>query len=481
MKRKLLFVIPNQRWQKDDIVTVWDINPRFLCVLGAMVKDLVDVEILDCQRYRLSPEDFAGKLAEIRPDFVGISLLTSEYKETLDIGARIAKATLPDVVVLAGGVHVTLEYREVIANPDIDYACRGEGEYVLRDLLNHLLHGGPEPDVGWVWRRNGEVVTGAHAIVEDLSALPFPDYDLVTLEDYLQTPQRYGANSPPEFPGIPLQITRGCPCPCTFCQVSTIAGKRVRTPSAIKIVEEIERLKERYGIRSVSFWDDNFFMAKAVAKDVLRLMIERKVNLKWTCPGFAIFVLDDEFLDLFKRSGCTLLNIAIESGNERVLKSLIKKPIKSLEELPHQIATLKQAGIDVVANFIIGYPGESWDEIMDTIHYAEHCGADYVKFFVAVPLKGTVMYDMALELGALETGPEGIRVDWRTSQIHSDEWGPEDVSALRVYEWDRINFSRARIANTARLLGVDIEGARRIRKQTRDALHAAARARSGTN
>ena len=470
---KLALVIPNQRWLKEDIISTWDINPRFLCVMGAVVKDIVDVEIIDCQRYQISKEDFAARLLESRPDFIGISMLTSEYCEILDYCARISKQTLPSAVVIAGGVHVTIEYESVISNPDIDYACRGDGDYALRELLLFLMGQRDRPVEGWVYRDdNGQTVVGPHATVEDISSLPPPDYDLVCFEDYIVRQQRPGSNSLPELPGTTLNIARGCPCPCTFCQVASISGKRVRTLTAEQIVDEIEYLKRRYGIRSVNFYDDNFFLSKKVAKDVLRLMIERKVGLKWAAAGFAVFALDDEYLDLIEKSGCVSLNIAIESGNERVLRDLIKKPIKSLKEVPNTIRKIRSRGISVVANFIIGYPGEKWDEIMDTIKYAENCGADYVKLFCAVPLKNTVMYDTAVEMGALEFGTDGLMVDWRLSQITSDEWTNRDISILRVYEWDRINFSRDRIEASAKLWGMSIDDINVMRKKTRDALHA---------
>ncbi|MBF0354367.1 MAG: B12-binding domain-containing radical SAM protein [Alphaproteobacteria bacterium] len=470
-RRKLLLVIPNQRWLKDDIVTTWNINPRFLCVMGAVVKDLVDVEILDCQRYALTVENFAQELHKRRPDFVGISILTSEYQEVLDEAARISKRELPDVPVIAGGVHVTMEYERVIANLDIDYACRGEGDLVLRDLLLYLLGKGPEPVTGWVYRKKGLVFTGPHSIVEDLTALPFPDYSLVDYSDYVISQQRQGSNRVPELPGTTLNIARGCPCPCTFCQVASISGKKIRSRSAQQIVEEIEYLRDTYGVRSIAFYDDNFFLSKKIAKETLALMSQRKVGLKWSAAGFAVFALDDEYLELIADSGCTSLNIAIESGNERVLRDLIKKPIKDLKTLPDVIAKIRQKGIDVIANFIIGYPGERWDEIMDTIRYAESCGAHYVKFFVAVPLKGTVMYDMAVEMDALAFPSQDLKVDWRHAQLKSDEWSERDVSALRVYEWDRINFSPERIEDSARIWGMTIDEVNLMRQQTRNALY----------
>ena len=212
------------------------------------------------------------------------------------------------------------------------------------------------------------------------------------------------------------------------------------------------------------------------AKELLRELISRKLELKWHVSSFAIFVIDDEMLDLVAEAGCVGVNVAIESGNPRVLKEIINKPIKDLYAVPKLIEGIKSRNMYVLANFIIGNPGETWEEIRETISFAENCGADYVKFFIAVPLQGTEMYELARKLDAFEHDhlAEIPRLDWRFSQLKSDEWTSKDVSILRVYEWDRINFSPDRIEKTAEIWGVSIEELSQIRQDTRRALQAEA-------
>jgi radical SAM superfamily enzyme YgiQ (UPF0313 family) len=114
-------------------------------------------------------------------------------------------------------------------------------------------------------------------------------------------------------------------------------------------------------------------------------MISREYNLKWNDPATAIFTLDDEMLDLMKESGCQYLGVAIESGNKRVLKEIVHKPV-DLEEAKKTVRKIKERGIDVAANFIIGFPGETWEEIRDTLRFAEELNPDYVRIFIATPL-----------------------------------------------------------------------------------------------
>ena len=115
-------------------------------------------------------------------------MLTSEYEHTLDVTADAVKQVSPEIVVIAGGVHVTIEYERVMRNPNIDFAVRGEGEYVLQELLRYLNGDSDQlPEKGVVYRQDGSLKITPQALVDDLTALPWPDYSLVRMEDYLNT------------------------------------------------------------------------------------------------------------------------------------------------------------------------------------------------------------------------------------------------------------------------------------------------------
>ena len=468
--KKLILTYPNQRWHKFDMATTWNMAPTTLCLLGGIAKDVVEVKILDANRYDMSREQFRSEIESYRPDYVGISVLTSEYGDTLDAAADLVKSVNQRIITIAGGAHVTTLPYKIMTNQNVDYGCRGEGDYLLRDLVLYLEGRGPFPAKGLIYRENGEVKVQERVQVEDMKSLPWPDYNLVRLEDYVNSQGRYGPNRLPELPGITVIMTRGCPYGCTFCQVENIAGKKIRAADPVGVVEHLAFLKAQYGIRSIQILDDNLFAHKEVAKTFMREMIAQRLDIKWICSSFALFALDDEMLELMQDAGCIGVNCAIESGNERVLREIIRKPIKDLAAVPTKIARIKARGIFVIANFIIGSPGETWEEIRETIRFAESCNADYVKLFVAVMLPGTRMHDMAVELGALAVTEDELKVQWRHSQLSSPEWTSRDISILRAYEWDRINFAPDRIERVAQIWGMSLNEINRIRKQTRDSL-----------
>lgn len=469
-KNTIVLVYPNQKWSKEDFHTNWNLNPSLLCLLGAMVQDDVNVKIIDAQFYDLSIAEFLDEVEKAKPSYIGISILSTEYKDTLHTTVAAIRERLPKPVIIAGGVHVTIEYHDVMSDPGIDYAVIGNGEYVLRDLLRHLEGHSDRPTVGLVFRESGELIVQPKAVIENLDALPMPNYDLVRMEDYVVVGPRSGPLRPPEMPYVRMVITRGCPVGCSFCQVEEISGKKVRAPSADKVVDELIYLRDRYDLKAFMIDDDNIVIKKKFFKEVLRRIIDRQLNLQFVIGAFAIFAIDDEMLDLMVRAGCVGINIAIESGNQRVMNDIVLKPIK-LERVEPLIKKVRATGLFVISNFIIGFPGETWAEIRETINFAEHCGADYVRFFVAVPLKGTRLWDIASSIGAISNEEGGARMDWRFSQITSEDWTAEDISILRAYEWDRINFSsQQKMKRMVELWAMSEEELGEIRKMTRDAV-----------
>ena len=473
--KRLVLTYPNLRWFKVDPVTTWNLNPATLCLLGAVAKEVAEVSVVDGQFEDLTLEVYVERVLAESPDFVGISVLSSEYGRCLHMAAEAIKERSPETVIIAGGIHVTREYEAVMADRNIDYAVLGEGEYVLRDLIAHLSGEGGMPTEG-VARRNGAgLQTGPKVMLDDLGALPMPDYGLIDMHDFSRRAfaMRLGPTNPPEMPGVRISVSRGCPLDCSFCQVSSISGKHIRSRDAAQVVEELTLLRDRYGVRSFIFDDDNLVGKKRYFKDLLDRMIEAELGLTFIVGAFAIFAIDDEMLDLMARAGCVGVNIAIESGCQRVMNDIVRKPV-DLETVPDWIARIKESGIFVASNFIIGFPGESWDEIRQTIHFAETCGAEYVKLFIATPLPGTGLWRMAEELGLLRmNGGEGWgeRSGHGTAEIVSEQWTAEDLRILRAYEWDRINFGLAdRRRRTAEIWNVDETTIEQIRKETRDSV-----------
>ncbi|MBU0599674.1 B12-binding domain-containing radical SAM protein [bacterium] len=462
--KKVVLTIPNLRWHKTDC-TLWIVTPYNLCLLTAMINNEYDVVIVDANIDNLSVEDFTVAIQREEPDFVGISVLTDEYGEAGHIAARLVKEINREIITVIGGVYATSAYSDIIRDKNIDYIVIGEGEYVLKDLLGFLNGLCDLPKSGIAYRQNGKLVMTGHApFIKDLDSLPMPAYDKIDYFKYANTIGRLSVDSPRELPYARMFTSRGCPIGCIFCQVEKISGRMFRSRSPENVLKEMEWLKDRYGTKAVIFDDDNFFVNKRRAREIFNGMIRRRLLLKWNAIAVPVFLLDEEILEIMRESGCQFVDLAIESGVQRVLDEIIKKPVK-LDKAKRIIKKAKALSIDVATNFVIGFPGETWKEIRQTLRFAEMIDVDYVKIFIANPLPETKLYNMAKEGGYLVNSP---LMSWRYGRIKTDEFTPQDLTILRAYEWDRINFSSSeKKKKITAMMNISEEELDQIRQQTR--------------
>jgi radical SAM superfamily enzyme YgiQ (UPF0313 family) len=200
------------------------------------------------------------------------------------------------------------------------------------------------------------------------------------------------------------------------------------------------------------------------AKQLFAAMIENDLMLPWVSIATAVFRLDEEMIDLMCKSGCKYIDIAIESGSKRVTEEIVLKPINH-ERAKELVAYARARGIFVAANFIIGFPTETWDEILETIKFAEEIDVDYSKIFIAIPLKNTPMYDMAKKQNALTTTGNRKSVWTSGGVMQTTQFKASDLTILRAYEWDRINFTdpkkRKKIVDRMKISESDLQIIRR--------------------
>jgi radical SAM superfamily enzyme YgiQ (UPF0313 family) len=196
-------------------------------------------------------------------------------------------------------------------------------------------------------------------------------------------------------------------------------------------------------------------------------MIDRNLIMPWVMIATAVFELDEDLIKLMKDSGCEYIDVAIETGTERVLKEIIHKPL-DFDYAKKMVKIVREAGIFVTANFIVGFPTETWDEIRATLKFADEIDADYTKIFSAIPLRNTRLWDICEKGNYFKKGFDADKVKWSTGQIETDEFSADDLTILRAYEWDRINFTdKKKLENICRAMGVTVEEMNETRKNTR--------------
>ncbi len=236
------------------------------------------------------------------------------------------------------------------------------------------------------------------------------------------------------------------------------------------MLEEIDWLVHGYGVKEIIFYDDNLIINRKRIVEILEGLIERNYDLQWKPTSIAVYALDDDLLELIRKAGCYQLVLALESGTEEGLK-IIKKPFRKLEKTQKVIAKAKSLGFYLSAGFVIGLPGETWEQILQTFRFAESLDIDYCTFSVATPLPKTELYEICKKNNLLvpnfSFNDESITGFGKPS-IHTSEFTPGELAVLRAFEWDRINFkTQKQVERIALMNGIDVEDVHQWRINTR--------------
>jgi anaerobic magnesium-protoporphyrin IX monomethyl ester cyclase len=386
----------------------------------ALKRENHQVEILDCVNLRLTFKKFEDYIAGHDFDVIGFRVFSTDLL-SVKKSLLIVRNKRPDVKIILGGAHPsyfpeqTLQYFE-----EADFAIRGEAETGLADLTRYLS----DQDIiqrenipGLIWRDNGEIKCNAPVFPEDLDSLGSPEWNLINPCNYpFQT--SYLTKSKIVAPFI---MTRGCPYRCTFCAVRSITGNKIRSHSVSYIIEEIKFLKSNFGIKEVCFIDDNFLIFKHQVIDLCEQIIKQKLDIKWSCFGIRLDMVDKEILSLMEKSGCYLLTVGIESGSQRILDHMKKNlTLDLIEEKIKFINT--ESKIKVIGNFILGYPLEKEEDIYKTIKLARKLPLYGANFFPFHPMPGTAIFDELVAKKKLKP------IDWKLMGIDLTTYIPEGIS-----------------------------------------------------
>lgn len=293
---------------------------------------------------------FTPDYANLDADLIGISILTSTAKR----GYEIAKK-FPREKVIIGGIHASLLPQEALS-----YARQvvvGEAEGVITDVVEG--------------RRSEPVVSGSP--VEDLDALPTPDFSLI--QGYRASPLV-----------VPISTSRGCPFDCSFCSVTKMFGRKYRFRSAENIITEI---KSR-NAKSFFFCDDNFTAHSKRTRHLLDLMLKNKVG-HWICQVRCDAAKDKELLDLMAQAGCSTVCVGFESVNPKTLEAYQKK--QTLGEIVNAIRSFHKRRIKIHGMFVLGGEDDSKNSIWETLRFALKEKIDTIQMMILTPFPGTKVYD----------------------------------------------------------------------------------------
>lgn len=345
------------------------------------------VEMYEPEAQRLTFADLERIVRESGPDFVGITCSTPNFPRALEL-ARIAKKASGAKVVM-GGVHATAIPEFIVERHSdiVDFVVLGEGEQTMLDLVEACLEGREPGEVeGVVFRKDGRTVnTGCRRFIEDLDTIPFPARDLIP--QGLFWPNAHNAR---HRECLTILTSRGCPYNCTFCAARLVSGRKYRVHSPEYVLGEMEMLKRDYGARQLIITDDTFTLNRGRLVAICEGMIKKRLNMDWFCFS-QVTAVDRETLRLMKRAGCYNIGFGVESANREVLKRMGKNidPRRALEA----IRAANSAGLKTQAFYVFGTPGETKEQMEETIRFSRQVGATLAFFNMLVPYPGTRDFD----------------------------------------------------------------------------------------
>lgn len=434
MKRKikLLFVksyayAPNQSF---------DVPLGVLYLSGYLKKYLGDnviISFVDLRIKKNRQEVLRQKLAGFRPDIIGINTLAFEH-EFLDANIALMRKEAPSSLIVIGGPYATSNYDRVLRENDIDIVVRGEGERILVNLVKAYANNEDLKQIKgltYLDEKGKILCTGKEPYIEDLDTIPFPDYSLINFKDYWKGRLQFNGILA-EKKHVTIMSSRACPYNCIYCH--NIFGSKFRARSPENFVDEIKFLYTRYNVREFHIIDDVFNLDRARMRKILNLIIESKMRLKLAFPnGLRGDIIERKDIDLLKRAGTYMVGFAIETGSDRMQK-LIKKNA-NIAKIIENIEYSHDVGLIARGAFMLGFPGESIDEIRQTIRLAASIRMDMVTFAIVVPYKNTELYDIA------KTYLPNMDTDFLSSYISSELFYNKstgyDVRKLQKYGYMR--------------------------------------------
>ena len=386
---KVLFVNPPQTASKYKFMGVIAPPLGIAYIAGVLQENHIDVEILDASAEDMDFKDVEKELLKRKPDLVALTALTPTIGRALET-AQVVKETLPDSIVVMGGYHPTFNFIETLEDENVDIVIRGEGEYIMLNLVQALENQSSLHDVkGIVFedKNSKEIVVNPEApLIQDLDELPFPALNLLPMKKYRLLDMDTHMTT--------MITTRGCPMQCSFCSSAAMHGKKIRERSVENIVDEIEYLKTNYDIDTIAFMDDTFTLKKRKVMAICDEILKRNIEIMWGCTS-RVDTLDEKLLKKMKEAGCITIFIGVESADQQQLDNMCKNTTIAKIENAFKIA--HKLKIRTIASVALGMPGDTKEIMNKTVKFVHKLKPNYAIYSLATPYPGTRFYKEAFE------------------------------------------------------------------------------------
>jgi radical SAM superfamily enzyme YgiQ (UPF0313 family) len=403
----------------------WIHGRRFLplglaYVAASLEKAGFPVQVLDNYLLEKPIDQVKLEAKNLDPTIVGITCSSATYSRCLETASAI-KESLPSCKVVVGGWHPTYEPESMLEHKQVDYVVMGEGEKAMVELATHITQGtNKEPSAipGVAFRHEGKIIKNPQKFIQKLDELPFPARHLLPMQLYDRKIEYLDVE-----PVDNMNIMRGCPYNCAFCETKQLWGTACRGFSPKRVLEEIHHLAANYGTKGIYFINDNFTIRKKETSELCGLLRKSGLNLEWVCDT-RVDLVSRELLREMKSAGCKTIWFGGESGSQRILDRVNKGV--SLEETERAFRICREEGIQTACSFLLGIPGETVSEMEATFKFARKLDPDWCRFNIFVAVPGSNLYKEVMEKHLYD------RVEDFAAYVKTDEF---DYDSLLKIQW----------------------------------------------
>lgn len=431
-EKVLLVRAPNlhksESWKKQGVLR----TPTNLAMLSSYIREHgnYEPEILDFERYDIKTiGEVVERISSHGARYVGFSTLTPRYPTILRICDALKK-TDNGITTIVGGAHINGRPQDCKYD-SIDYGITGEGEDAFLELLNCLASGRDVSRVeNAVLKVNGQLkVNPRRAFIKNLDSLPFPAWDLLDLKEYTD-PMSF------DGPHVGVFTTRGCPHDCIFCASKVTWDKKMRYRSIDNVMSEFDELVHKWGIKNITFYDDQFAARPKRAIEFCNRIIDSGLGIKYNVQIRADSITP-ELAHALKASGCLSAALGVETGNEEMLRYIRKDETK--EQIREAVRILKKEGLPCLTSYIIGLPGDTHETIKQTLDFARELDTEQMKFMLLTPVPGTEVHELAVRKKLLN--PDDLSQMERTTYYDTTAVNLSDISVKDLLHYQDVAYA----------------------------------------
>ncbi len=401
------------------------------------------MEMLDNYMLNKSINEVKQLVSDLNPEIVGITCGSATYRRCLET-AQVMKQTLPSCKVVVGGWHASYMPDSLLEKPEVDYVVMGEGERAMSELARHITTSKNDTDLSAIagvgYKHNGALMKNAPKFIENMDEIPFPARHLLPMHLYDRTIEFLNAK-----PSDVMNISRGCPFGCAFCETKKLWGNACRMFSPPRVLAEARYMVEKFGTRGIYFINDNFTIKKKQTEELCDLLKKSGLDLEWVCDTRTDLV-SKGLLEKMRDAGCKAIWFGVESGSQRILKR-INRTI-TLEQTENAFRLCKQVGIKVACSFMLGFPDETREDLEATRKFADKLDPDWCQFNVFIAYPDSSLYQELLQTGNYD------RLDEFLLTVKTEDFNYNSLMAIQRRFFREHNRAPKRILRRIRREGI---------------------------